>query len=213
MKKRISFLIVGLLFLAGGVSAQFAFGLKAGLSTEAFAGHDLKVSGEGFNDLTAKASAADYGIQAGLFLRIPLGERLFLQPEGTFNTNTAVFSFDGSDGGQVVDEVIEARYNHLDVPLLLGYQLGILRFQGGPVGHFYFNEGSGIFTSNGWESAMESFNIGYALGGSLDIGKITLDLRYDGNFSRFGQTFTIGGQEFAVDEAARRWIATIGYRF
>lgn len=213
MNTRIFLLLPLLLLSAGSVSAQFAFGLKAGLTTEAFAGHELSVSGSGLSDLTAKASAADYGVQAGLFFRVPLGERLFLQPEFTFNTNTAVFSFEGTNGGEIINDVVKERYNHLDVPLLLGYQLGILKFQGGPVGHFYFGEDAGIFSSEGWDSAMESFNIGYALGGSLDIGQITVDLRYDGNFSRFGQSFSIGEQTFAVDEAARRWIATIGYRF
>lgn len=195
------------------VSAQneFAFGLKAGLTTAALEGHELEVSGEGASNLFAELGEADYGFQGGLFLRIPLGERLFIQPEGTFNTSQATFRFEDVGAGEVT--VFRERYNHLNLPLLFGLSLGALKFQAGPVGHLYFDEGESVFSGAGWESALDEFSIGYALGGALDIGKFTLDLRYDGNFGRFGQTVTVGDQTFAVDQAAKRWVATIGYRF
>ncbi|PHI19480.1 hypothetical protein CEQ90_12335 [Lewinellaceae bacterium SD302] len=212
MNKRIS-LLCTLLFvtvLSLSAQAEFAFGLKAGLTTSALEGHELELNGGGLDELTAKLTEANYGFQGGIFMRVPVGERLFLQPEATFNTSTATFTFQNDDQG--IDQVFKERYNNLDVPLLLGYDLGFLKFQGGPVGHFFFNEGKDVFTSEGWSSAVDEFNIGYALGGSLDIGKLTFDVRYAGNFSKFGQTFDIAGEEFAVDQAAKRWVFTVGYR-
>lgn len=212
MNKQISLFLFTMILAAGTLTAQaeFAFGFKAGLTTNALEGHELKLSGDGVSDLTGKLSDANYGFQGGIFMRVPVGERLFLQPEVTFNTSTASFTF--KDDGQGIDQAFKERYNNLDVPLLLGLDLGFLKVQGGPVGHFYFNEGKDVFTSEGWTSAVDDFNLGYALGGALDIGKITLDVRYAGNFSKFGQTFEVAGTELAVDQAAKRWVFTLGYR-
>lgn len=211
---KVKMLILAFVCCLTMVSAQenkFAFGLKAGLSTTALQEHKLEVSGDGVSNLLGTIKAADYGFQGGLFFRIPLGERLFLQPEATFNSSQANFRFEDINNNDVT--VLKETYNHLDVPLLFGYSLGILKLQAGPVGHFYFDESNQVFSSEGWESAFDEFNLGYALGGALDIGPVTLDVRYDGNFSRFGQTISIGDQKFAVDQAAKRWVATLGWRF
>lgn len=215
MKNRFLMLAFVVLAWATSVQAQkdarFEFGLKAGLSTSALQNHQLQVSGEGVDNLVATLKEADYGIQAGAFFRIPLGQRLFLQPEVTFNSSQASFQFNNQNTN--TSTILKERYNHLNLPLLVGFRLGALKLQAGPVGHLYFEDGDQVFSREGWNSAMEEFNIGYALGGALDIGRITVDLRYAGNFSKFGQTINIGNQSYTVDEAAKNWIATVGFRF
>jgi hypothetical protein len=67
--------------------------------------------------------------------------------------------------------------------------------------------------ADGRERAFDTFNMGYALGGSVDIGPLTLDLRYDGNFANYGKEFTISGENFRVDQAAKRWVGSVAYRF
>lgn len=209
MTKRILPLLALLVFCATTASAQFEFGLKAGLSTQSLQGQDLQLSGQGAENLGVAIKDANYGIQAGAFFRVPLGEKVFLQPEFTFNSTSAEFSVTAPDGNSIFKE----RYNFVDVPLLVGYKLGFLKLAAGPVGHFYFNQAQDVINLEGWNSALEEFNLGYALGGAIDIGRMTFDVRYDGNFGKFGQTFTVAGNEFAVDQAPKRWVATVGYRF
>lgn len=208
-----AFFLPFLLFLLSfsPLSAQIEFGVKAGLSTQSLQGEQLQLSGSGANELLLRLEDANYGIQAGVFFRFPISEALFLQPEITFNSTTANFRL--NDPNQNEDFIFEQRYNDINVPLLLGYRLGPLNLQAGPVGHFYLESTSGLANEEGWDEVLSSFNLGYALGGALDIGQLTIDLRFDGNFADFGQTFTFMGDEFAVDQAPKRWIATIGYRF
>lgn len=211
MSIRFSFLFFYIFLLATTiVSAQVEFGIKAGLSTQSLQGQDLQLNSNSASNLLLSLEDAEYGIQAGIFFRFPLSEKVFLQPEITFNSTTANFRL--NDPNQNEAFVFEERYNDINVPLLLGYKLGFLRLQAGPVGHFYLESMSDLGSQEGWNEVFDSFNLGYALGGAIDIGQFTIDLRFDGNFSRFGQTFTFLGDEFTVDQAPRRWIATVGYR-
>lgn len=211
MHIRFSFLLCSLLLLAAtSLRAQVEFGLKAGLSTQALQNQDLQLNGDGINDLLLRLEDADYGIQVGVFFRFALSEKIFLQPEITFNSTTANFRLDDPNQNEAL--IFQERYNDINVPLLLGYKLGFFRLQAGPVGHFYLDGMSDLASQEGWDDVFSSFNLGYALGGAIDLGKFTIDLRFDGNFSKFGQTFTFLGDEFTVDQAPRRWIATVGYR-
>lgn len=208
---RFSFIFCLLLSLAAtNLRAQVEFGVKAGLSTEALQNQDLQLAGQGVNDLFIRLEDADYGIQFGVFFRFPLSEKVFLQPEITFNSTSANFRLD--DPNQNESLVFEEQYKDINVPLLLGYKLGFLRLKAGPVGHFYLDSMSDLANQEGWGEVFSSFNLGYALGGAIDIGKFTVDLRFDGNFSKFGQTFTFLENDFTIDQAPRRWIFTVGYR-
>jgi len=210
--KNLQFPLLLILALStSSLSAQFQFGIKAGLATESLEGEQLRLTGEGLEDIMLALEEADYGIQAGIFMRLFLGESLFLQPEITFNTMEANFRLDDPDQDETF--IFSERYNNIDVPFLVGYKLGPLHLQGGPVGHFFFSNTSDIITQEGWDQAFETFNIGYGLGGALDIGPLTLDVRFDGNLSKFGQSFTFAGDEIAIDQTPKRWIATLGYRF
>lgn len=211
MTNRFIALLAFMALSTASLTAQFEFGIKAGLATEALQGEQLSFNQAGLDNLTLALEEGDYGIQAGIFFRVPLGERLFLQPEVTFNSTEANFRFD--DPEQDESFIFSDRYNNIDVPLLLGYKLGILKVQGGPVGHFFFDSVSDVVSRDGWDAALESFNLGYAVGGALDIGRFTIDVRYDGNLGNFGQSFTFMGDEVSIDQAAKRWVATVGYRF
>ncbi len=205
------FPILLLSFLVSAVQAQVEFGVKAGLSTQSLQGEQLRLNGDGIDNLLLTLEDAAYGIQAGIFFRFPLSEKVFLQPEITFNSTSANFRLNDPDQNETF--VFTEKYNDINIPLLLGYKLGFLRLQVGPVGHFYLDSNSDLTEREGWNEVFNTFNLGYALGGAIDIGQLTIDLRHDGNFSEFGQTFTFMGDEYAVDQAPKRWIATIGYRF
>ncbi|MBC6993644.1 outer membrane beta-barrel protein [Neolewinella lacunae] len=210
MNYRIFSLLAGLLFSVPAF-AQVEFGLKAGLATESLQEERFDLSRAGREDLALAISDADYGFQFGALLRIPFSERFGLQTELTFNSAKTDFSFDDpdSDGTQVFRE----RYNDLNVPLMASWKLAFLRLNAGPVGHFFVSSTSDLMDADGLERTWDSFNLGYTLGGSIDIGKITLDLRYDGNFSKYGEDFSVAGETFRVDQAPKRWIGTLAYRF
>ena len=191
--------------------AQFTFGLKAGIATESLQEERFDLSQTGRENLLFALKDANYGFQFGAFFRIPLSDRFDLVPELTFNSSGTEYQLlDESTG---VSTAFRERYNDINLPVLASWKLAFLRFQAGPVGHFTVGSASDLTDRDGRERAFDSFHLGYTLGGALDIGPIVIDVRYDGNFANYGDTFTVAGTDLNIDQAARRWIATVGYKF
>ena len=211
MRNRIA-LILPLLLLSAVSFAQIELGLKAGLATESLQGERFSFSQAGREDLRFALEDADYGFQFGALLRLPLGEKLTLQPEVTFNSAKTNYRFDDPDtpGSEIV---FDERYNDVNVPVLFSYKVAFLRLNAGPVGHFFLSNTNDLKSQDGLDRTFDTFNLGYALGGSIDIGPLTLDVRYDGNFSKYGKTWTFDGNEFEIDQAPKRWIGSVAYRF
>lgn len=205
-------LLLACFFLPQVARAQLSFGLKAGLATESLREEKFDLSQDGRENLRFALRDADYGFQFGAFFRIPLSDRFDLVPEVTFNSSGTEYSLTDDDN-PMANAVFRERYNDINVPLLASWKIAFLRFQAGPVGHFTVASKSDLRDAAGRERAFDTFNLGYTLGGALDLGPLVLDLRYDGNFAKYGETFTVAGRDLDVDQAARRWIATVGYRF
>ncbi len=206
------FSVFAFLFLFSATAfAQIEFGLKAGLGTEALQEERFDLSQTGREDLALALSDASYGFQFGAMLRVPFSDRFGLQTELTLNTATNEFRFD--DPNQNGTQVFRERYTNIQFPVLASWRLAFLRLNVGPVGHFKVDSASDLVDADGRERAFDSFNLGYALGGAIDIGPLTFDVRYDGNFARYGEDFSIAGENFRVDQAAKRWVGSIAYRF
>lgn len=203
-----------LLFLSLLSFAQIEFGLKVGASTASLQDESYSLtSADGRQDLRFALEDADYGFQFGALLRIPLTPRMTLQPEVTLNSAKNTFRY-GTSLNDMSSEVLEERYNDVNVPVLLSFQvIGPLRLNAGPVGHFYVSDTGDLQDREGVERTFDTFNLGYALGASIDLGPLTADVRFDGNLSKYGETLRIDGNDVDIDQAERRWIGSIAYRF
>lgn len=193
------------------LSAQLEFGLKAGLATESLQQERFDLSQSGRETLAEAISEAEYGFQFGVLLRIPLSDRFDIQTEVTLNSAKTNFRLDDPD--EEVMQVFEERYNDINIPVLASWKIAFLRLNAGPVGHVFVSSASDLRDADGRERTWDSFNLGYTLGGAVDIGPVTVDIRYDGNFSKYGEDFSIGGESFRVDQAPKRWIGSVAYRF
>ena len=55
---------------------------------------------------------------------------------------------------------------------------------------------------------------GYQAGAGIDIGKLTLDIRYAGSLGeKYGDSVTIGGQTFKLDYGQSSLLLSIGWMF
>lgn len=203
--------LLACLLFAAPAFAQVEFGLKAGLATESLQEMRFDLSQSGREDLGVAISDADYGFQFGALLRIPLSDRFDIQTELTFNSAKTDFQFEDPDQNSTV--FLSERYNDINIPVMGSWKLAFLRLNAGPVGHFFVSSSSDLTDADGRERTWDSFNLGYTLGASIDISRITIDVRYDGNFSKYGEDFAVAGETFRVDQAAKRWIGTVAYRF
>jgi len=189
MRKHILILAV---LVSGCITAkaQFSVGVKAGVNYSTIDANNLKNS-----------SVAGY--QAGVFARI--GGSVYLQPElylsgtgGQFQSNDNVYS------GTV-------KFTNLDLPVLLGVRFGPqklnFRIMGGPV-----------FTTilNTDESLSQNFNTAYndfksyknltvegQLGAGVDIGPLTVDLRYQAGVNEVNEDY---------QQRQNLWALSVGFK-
>ena len=206
MKK--SLLFVSLFFFIGiqFASAQIKFGLRGGISSMDIEPNQLLISDrDGLDEFTLAVQDAKFGIHAGIFAKIPVGP-IFIQPEILFNSNKVTFTQDNVDG------ILTEKYQYLDIPVMAGIQLGPIKPQFGLVGHVFIDSMSGLQIED-YQQDFNSLTIGWQGGLGLELGKILVDLKYEGNFSKFGNHITVGDNEYAFSDRPSRVIVSLGYAF
>lgn len=204
----IGFLVFGTLTL----HAQLRAGFKFGVSSINLAPGSIDVAGvNDFQDFKLAVAKANYGVHAGLFTQIKI-VGIFIQPEVMFNSNSADFKL-SEITGQPYDVIKRETYQYLDIPLLIGIKLGPLQLGAGPVGHVFLNSGSELFDINGYSQKFKEFKYGYQANAALVIGKLYIDVRYEGNSSRFGDHIEFFGNQYSFSKTPSRLIGSIGIAF
>lgn len=212
MKKN---LILALFLLSTTLlTAQIRFGFKAGLSSTDLDVSQLRIDEPDLsNRLTLALEDANYGIQVGAQMRVYLGRSFILQPEVLFNSNKVEFRVDDLNNPNVGDQIFEESYQYVDVPVVLNWELAFLRFQAGPVGHFFLGSRSDLFDFEDYDQNFDDLTIGFLYGVGIDLWNLTIDLRREGNFTKFGSHIQFGDTQFQFDDAPARWLLTVGYMF
>ncbi|NBC09666.1 MAG: outer membrane beta-barrel protein [Bacteroidetes bacterium] len=205
---------LALFLLSTSLSAQVRLGIKAGLTTTNLEVAQLSVpDGSGMQSRRLDIDEAKLGIQGGLVLQIPLGEKWIIQPELLFNSNEVEFGVEDFTGGAAIETIKSEKYQYVDLPLLFHYRLGPLRATAGPVGHLFVNSTSELTDFANYKERYEQLTYGYLVGGGLDIWNLMIDVRYEGNFTKFGDHFRFNGEQYTFDEEPARLIVTIGLLF
>lgn len=204
-------LITILLLSSITLSAQVRLGIRAGLvNLNVPAGSNTIPGGGGSPELILDIDEAQFGIQGGLVLQIPLGEKWIIQPEVIFNSNRVDYEVEELRSSGAVSKVLSEKYQYLDIPLLIHYRIGALRLSGGPLGHLYVNSTSDLLAYDNYEQRFEELTYGYQLGAGLDIWNIMLDVRYQGNFTRFGDHMYFNEERYDFDQRPERLIFSLG---
>ncbi len=211
--KRILFSMAVFLIGLTTLKAQFAAGVKLGMSSTDIQASDLNIFDQnGIQELSMSIENANYGFLIGGFMRIPI-KKFFIQPEVLFNSNSVDYRVTDFRQQGFVDTILREKYQYLDVPLMLGFKFGPLRLNGGPVSHIFLGSNTELNSIQDYGQMFKNAEYGWQAGLGLDIWKIAVDLRYEGNFNKFGDHITIGGEQFSFDDSPARFVATIGYTF
>lgn len=187
--------------------AQFQLGPKLGVSSSR-----LQVE-ESFTGTTFDTEQAVLGFHAGLFARISL-LGIYIQPEALFTSGGGkILVTDDLNAQDVTSDVWDLNYNRLDIPVMVGKKFGPLRINLGPTFNFVLSNdirevNTAVF--NQVKQEYQDAMVGYQVGIGLDISKLIIDLRYEGNLSKFGDQVSIAGEQFNTDMRSNQFILSLG---
>ena len=199
--RKFFFTVVALFIYSVSYGQFFSIGPRVGISSS-----KLEIK-ENVQDV--KEGDASFGFHAGLFTRFSFTS-LYIQPEVLFTSNGGEIEFEDGVGNQI----IEYDYNKLDVPVMVGFKFAkFFRLQAGPVASLLLkadakNGGVTDDVKNNYKNA----TIGYQAGVGLDIGSLILDLKYEGNLSKFGNDIRVAGNNFNTDIRNNQWLLSLGIK-
>jgi hypothetical protein len=190
--KKLLFAICALI-IAQSAHAQydpgFRFGIKAGANLSNINGsNDLSLSDAGNAFSFKDNDNRSLGFVGGAFFRF--GRNVYIQPEFLLSQKGGRFNV-YKDGVQNSDGKVDVRFSNLDVPVLFGVRIAkLLRINVGPMASLRLSNNGKIRDSfddvTGNNSGAEINNrlaFGYQAGVGLDFGRLSLDVRYEGNFT------------------------------
>ncbi len=191
-----SLLVIALATLTSTGYAQsrnFKFGIKAGANLSNLNGGDVVSS----SDPTVKignTSAMLTGFVGGVFMR--LGSSIYLQPEVLLSQKGGAVNVFRS-GGNSDRSTVNIRFTNFDVPVMVGFRFGdFFRINAGPIASLRLSENGGLreaLNEVGANSVKDNYKaaaLGYQAGVGVDIGNLSVDLRYEGNASNIINTDT-----------------------
>lgn len=190
--------------LAVNAQSQIKFGVRAGVTSSTVEADRVDAQGytiESVND-------AKIGFQVGVVSQIQI-QKFFIQPELLFATSGGVLRVSDVNGSTLRDQNI----SKVDIPVLLGGKWGPLRLGVGPVASIVIKSKSELDDINQFEDKFKSATWGYQLGAGLDIWKLALDVKYEGNLSRWGDKVTIGNQDVSFDRRLSQWVFGVALFF
>ncbi len=210
--KKILFVFV-ILLIHKSAQSQIDIVVSGGLHTVDVGTEDFnffdKSNSDSFN---LKFENASYGFHFGAGVRISINN-FYFQPQLIFNSNKANFKFKDFNTSSAYDSVRTEKYQYLDIPLILGVKLGVLRLNIGPVAHFQLNSTSDLIDIKGYEEKFKTATFGYQAGLGFDINFISIDILHEGNFSNYGDHIQFFGSKLNFSNKASRLIGTISFRF
>jgi hypothetical protein len=195
MKTRKLLILSGLFISTVVIGQSFHLGPRVGISSSR-----IQVE-ESFNyngdDVTYETEGSKLGFHIGAYTRLSIAA-FFLQPELLYTSAGGKIVVGSGNNGKEVEDLT---YNKLDLPVLVGTKLaGVLRLEAGPVFSLILsNDARKINALEEASQNHEDATIGYQAGIGLDIGKIIIDLKYEGSLSNMGNSLQIGDQEFDTD--------------
>ncbi len=206
MKKTVILFVAMFALSVANLKAQsFRLGLKGGIN---FA--QLKTEGSLAN-IYEQSTATKTGYVGGLYMRF--GEKVFIQPELLFSAKGGKINALQPVGG-TSSKTFDIDYTSIDVPVLLGFKVGPIRLNAGPVASFKvsqsIDEDLKTYSSNVSES-FKNAAYGYQAGVGLDIGAFSVDLRYEGSISEVSAISDLT-KNVNASQKGNLWQLTAGLR-
>ena len=210
MKKLLLVIAVSLFAIQVAEAQMFQYGIKGGVGFSNLKFNDVIGIEDGADVYSLVTGDAVAGYHIGLQTRIKIA-MIFIQPELYFNAGGGTVEQVYENGPT---EVLNIKFNSIDLPILVGAKLGPIRLMLGPTGSYVIS-GKNELTSLDPDYALLSSSMtwGWQGGIGVDISKFTLDLRYEGSLSKFGESINIDGNTYTMDARPNQILVSLGFWF
>jgi opacity protein-like surface antigen len=176
----------------------------------------IKTVTSGTTSFTIDAlTAAKYGFHGGAFVRLTLFG-IYIQPELLFSTRSNEYTVSNiTVQSAPVSYIAKQTFNKLDLPVMLGFKLGPLRLNAGPVGSLLINSPKAIITNPDYKNNYNRLTFGYQAGLGFDLlNFLTFDLRYEGNLKKYqNQIQSLVGTKYNLDDRPNAFLFSVGIMF
>lgn len=209
--KKLILIAIASFFLVQVSNAQlFNYGIKAGIGFSKLSINDLTGITDGSDVYDLITGDGVMGYHFGVQTRIKIA-MIYIQPELYWNAGGGTIK-QIEDGGAT--EVLNVKFNRMDLPILVGAKLGPIRLNIGPVGSVIINQSNeGSTAPTDYELYLKSMNWGWQGGIGVDITKLSLDVRYEGSLSNLSDSVPEGLQGYNMDPRPSQWIISLGWWF
>lgn len=196
---------IALIALSSAAFGQIKLAAKANVIFQTSSASWKDISGTVANayDRDGKNAA---GFNVGLSAKIDLPTSLFLMPEIYYTTFKNEFNEPNTN------VTLEAKYNRVDVPVLVGYKIlgdtfGVFV---GPVASYNLSKDNQF--NDFQENATKEFTVGYQFGAQVQYQKIIINARYEGAFSEDQRRFVsnVAGNQTTVRYDNRPSFVSLG---
>ncbi len=209
--KKLILIAVASFFLVQVSNAQlFNYGIKAGIGFSSLSINDITGISDGSDVYNLITGDGVMGYHLGVQTRIKIA-MIYVQPELYWNAGGGTLE-QVMDGGAT--EILEVKFNRIDLPLLVGVKLGPVRLNIGPVGSYVISESNDGSTADfDYQLYLSSMNWGWQGGIGVDLSKLSLDVRYEGSLSNLSDSVPEALQSYNMDPRPSQWIISLGYWF
>lgn len=203
------------LYCGYGISAQINVGIKLGLATTGFEEQQINILDQGgLQRFGLALRDGSYSIHGGLMLRARLGKVFHIQPELLLQSNKTDYSLDDLAAPGAPAQLLTEKYQHLNLPLMLGAQWGAFRVQAGPQGHVFLSSRSDLSKVEGYQEDFKKMTLSWVAGAGIDIWKtLTIDFRYEGGLNRLGDHIRFFGNSYSFEDRPARLSVSAGLLF
>jgi hypothetical protein len=187
--------------------SQLKIGLKGGVNVSWFKAREILTDDYRLNI----SDASKLGYHIGVFTRVSfLG--LFVQPELLYTAlrcETEVYDL----SSQINLEPAQQQVGRIDLPAIIGAKLGPVRLGLGPVASVVVLNRTELEDITGYKEKLKAATIGFQTGAGFSISNFSLDIRYEGNLSKLGDSVDVGTQKVNFDKRAQQIIFSLGLSF
>ena len=207
--KKIMIIAFLLFIMAGTGYSQIKFGVRGGVNWNYVKADDILLENNTLR-LTIP-SKANLGYHLGFISQITLFN-FFVQPELLFTANKNEVILKDAVTSQNTG-FAEQKIYRMDIPVMFGLKFKSLKFEAGPIGTIILGTKSDLVDISNYEQEFKTLTYGYQLGVGLDFPNFSLDLKYEGKLSKFGDQLKVGNQTFNFDQRANQLVFSVGLFF